>query len=205
MNRLLLHFARGILFIFPKKILIKMLTAEKQKATYDDYVLLPEGAKYQLIDGEIVEMPTPIVAHQIAVTNVAVMLHEVVMKKKLGRVLVAPMDVFLDNHNTFQPDVMFISNERLAIIGTDMVRGAPDLVVEVLSPSTAYYDLRKKMPIYFKYGVKECWIIDVSEGVVERYAWLDGEPKRISKSKGSEKITTPILPDFEISTEQIFA
>ncbi len=182
-----------------------MLTSEKQKATYDDYALLPEGAKYQLIDGEIVEMPTPIVAHQRVVVNLAFEFERLNREKKLGRVLVAPMDVFLDTFNTFQPDVMFISNERLAIIGTDMVRGAPDLVVEVLSPSTAYYDLRKKMPIYFKYGVKECWIVDVSEGTVERYAWIDGEPKRISKSTGCEKITTPILPDFEIPTEQIFA
>lgn len=182
-----------------------MLTAEKQKATYDDYALLPEGAKYQLIDGEIVEMPTPIVAHQNAVLNLAVMMREVVMKQKLGRVLIAPMDVFLDNHNTFQPDVMFISNERLAIIGTDIVRGAPDLVVEVLLPSTAYYDLRKKMPTYFKHGVKECWIIDVSEGVVERYAWHESDIKCLSKSRGSENITTPVLPDFNISAEQIFA
>ncbi|MFQ3607264.1 MAG: Uma2 family endonuclease [Chloroherpetonaceae bacterium] len=182
-----------------------MLTAEKQKATYDDYALLPEGAKYQLIDGEIIEMPTPIVAHQNAVLNLGAILREIVMKKKLGRILIAPMDVFLDPYNTFQPDVMFISNERLSIIGTDIVRGAPDLVVEVLSPSTAYYDLRKKMPIYFKYGVKECWIIDVSERAVERYALNDGEPARLSKSTKSERITTPILPDLNLSVEEIFA
>lgn len=182
-----------------------MLTAEKQKATYDDYALLPEGAKYQLIDGEIIEMPTPIVAHQNAVLNLAFEFEKLNRAKKLGRVIVAPMDVFLDIHNTFQPDVMFISNERASIIGTDIVRGAPDLVVEVLSPSTAYYDLRKKMPTYFKYGVKECWIIDVSERAVERYALMNDEPMRISKSIGNERITTPVLPDLTLSAEEIFA
>ncbi len=182
-----------------------MLTAEKQKATYDDYALLPEGAKYQLIDGEIIEMPTPIVAHQNAVLNLAFEFEKLNREKKLGRVIIAPMDVFLDIHNTFQPDVMFISNERASIIGTDIVRGAPDLVVEVLSPSTAYYDLRKKMPIYFKYGVKECWIIDVSECAVERYALINGEPTRLSKSIGNERITTPVLPDLTLSAEEIFA
>ncbi len=182
-----------------------MLTAEKQKATYDDYALLPEGAKYQLIDGEIVEMPTPIVAHQRAVLNLAFEFEKLNREKKLGRILIAPMDVFLDPYNTFQPDVMFISNERLSIIGTDIVRGAPDLVVEVLSPSTAYYDLRKKMPIYFKYGVKECWIVDVSERTVERYAFSDGEPIRLSKLAGSECLTTPVLPDLNVSVEEIFA
>ena len=182
-----------------------MLTAEKQKATYDDYALLPEGAKYQLIDGEIIEMPTPIVAHQNAVLNLAFEFEKLNRAKKLGRVIVAPMDVFLDIHNTFQPDVMFISNERASIIGTDIVRGAPDLVVEVLSPSTAYYDLRKKMPTYFKYGVKECWIIDVSERAVERYALMNDEPMRISKSTGNQRITTPVLPDLTLSAEEIFA
>lgn len=182
-----------------------MLTAEKQKATYDDYALLPEGAKYQLIDGEIIEIPTPIVAHQNAVLNLAFEFEKLNRAKKLGHVIVAPMDVFLDIHNTFQPDVMFISNERASIIGTDIVRGAPDLVVEVLLPSTAYYDLRKKMPTYFKYGVKECWIIDVSERAVERYALINGEPMRISKSTGNQRITTPVLPDLTLSAEEIFA
>lgn len=182
-----------------------MLTVEKQKATYDDYALLPEGAKYQLVDGEIIEMSTPIVAHQNAVLNLAFEFEKHNRAKKLGRVLIAPMDVFLDIYNTFQPDVMFISNERRSIIGTDIVRGAPDLVIEILSPSTAYYDLRKKMPTYFKFGVKECWIIDVSEGSVERYALVEGEATRISKATGSEKIVTPILPELDLSAEQIFA
>lgn len=143
--------------------------SEKKRYTYEDYAKLPEGAPYQLIGGELVMTPSPVPYHQIILMKIGTSIANYVMPKNLGLVLFAPIDVYLEEEETYQPDIIFISNKRMNIVGEKKIEGAPDLVIEILSPSTAYYDLRKKYWKYEEYGVKEYWIVDPDGRSVEVY------------------------------------
>lgn len=139
------------------------------KASVKDYRQLPEGAKYQLIEGEIIVMPSPTVNHQKTSLKLTLAIGNIVEKKKLGTLLYSPMDVFLDDENVLQPDLLFVSRDRESIIQQDGIHGAPDVVIEILSPKTAYYDSKKKRQLYEKAGVLEYWLIDPDDKEVIGY------------------------------------
>jgi Uma2 family endonuclease len=187
-----------------KMLVVEMLVVEKKKATYADYAKLPEGANYQLIDGEIIEMPSPTVPHQTVVKNLAFEFEKFVREKKNGRILFAPMDVYFDDDNTFQPDVLFISNKRKKIISGKFIDGAPDLVVEVLSPGTAYYDLKKKKHGYEKFGVKEYWIIDVDEQTIEVYENKSSGFKLLCRVEKNGQIVSHVLVGLNLDAQLLF-
>src|SRR3990172_5007280 len=114
---------------------------EKTVYTYEDYRILPEGAPYQLIGGKLIMTPAPSTYHQIISMKLEVKIANFVMEKDLGIVLNAPIDVYFEETETYQPDIIFISKDRLHIIERERIKWAPDLVIEILSPATAYYDL----------------------------------------------------------------
>jgi Uma2 family endonuclease len=145
-----------------------MLSTEKRRYTYKDYQKLPEGAPYQLINGDLVMTPAPTPYHQ----RISIKLEKELQKLEengLGEVLHAPIDVYLSETETYQPDILFISKDRLGIIGEQRIEGAPDLIVEILFPSTAYYDLKAKMRVYESSGVREYWVVDSMEQSIEIY------------------------------------
>ena len=132
----------------------------KLKLTYEDYASLPDDERYELIDGELMPMPSPSVFHQLLIFSIGVPLREFVRRLSLGEVIPAPIDVVLSATDVVQPDIIFISNALSHIITEDNIRGAPDLVVEILSPSTAGYDRTTKRNLYARHGVREYWLID---------------------------------------------
>jgi Uma2 family endonuclease len=141
---------------------------------------LPEGTLVQLIENNLVMSPSPKDLHQEILEELTFQLTTHVRRKKLGKVRFAPYDVYLDQKNAFQPDLIFISNENLYKIQENGLYGAPDLVIEVLSPGTAKYDKGKKKTVYERCGVKEYWIVDPATKAVsgyslqqERYAELE--------------------------------
>ena len=136
-----------------------MEITQKTSYTRHDYAALPQGAPYQLIEGKLVMSPAPAATHQVIIGRLHILLHTFVEQHQLGIVILSPLDVYLSDTNAFQPDLVFISNERLSIIGNH-VEGAPDLAIEVLSPSTARYDLKQKKAVYESTGVREYWIVD---------------------------------------------
>ena len=143
--------------------------------TAEDYFQLPEGAPYQLIHGKLVYMPSPQYAHQRVINNLAMIVGVHVKQNKLGVTSVAPLDVHLDKDNVFQPDFLFISADRRHILEV-YVKGAPDLVVEVLSHlSTADKDRTEKLVAYGQHGVREYWIIDPEAVRLEIYRNHDGK------------------------------
>ncbi len=109
--------------------------------TYTDYEALPVGALYQLIDGELTMTPSPTTFHQNIIGTLHIALHNFVKSHGLGRVFLSPIDVRLTDMDIFQPDLVFVGKENVAKIGRDKLNVIPDLVVEVLSPSNAYYNL----------------------------------------------------------------
>ncbi|MDN5311770.1 MAG: hypothetical protein PWQ68_743 [Thermoanaerobacteraceae bacterium] len=175
----------------------------KEFYTYEDYAKLPEDAPYQLIGGKLIMTPSPTPSHQYISSRIEKRLIDFVEKSNLGLVFHAPLDVYLEEKETYQPDIIYISKERLNII-EDRIKGAPDLVMEILSPSTAYYDLRRKARIYAKHGVKEYWVVDPMEKSVEIYKNNDGTFELVQKAEGEGNIKSLILPGFEIELQHIF-
>ena len=177
---------------------------EKTKSTYADYLKTPEGGKYQLIDGEIIEMPSPKSIHQQIIVLLSSEFIQKIHKKKKGVVFVAPMDVYLSETETYQPDVFIILNENTSIIEENRIKGAPDLVVEILSPSTAYYDLRHKKNIYEASGVKEYWILDPIEKSLEIYSLKENKFILKAEYKQGEIAKSLLIADLEINLTEVF-
>jgi len=130
------------------------------KTALELFKILPEGTRCQLIDNHIIISPSPAWKHQDIVKNILFQIESLIRKNKNGKVL-SDVDVYINDENVYRPDVMFISNKQLDILGEDgYIHGAPELVIEVLSPGTSKYDKTKKKEIYAQYGVKECWLIE---------------------------------------------
>jgi Uma2 family endonuclease len=196
-----------VIFSFGAKLIyLIMLTVEKKKKyTVDDYMMLEEGAPFQLINNELIMSPSPIPIHQVIsrriVQNMSNFLDD---QHDNGFLVYAPMDVKLDEGNIFQPDILYVKEERAAEIVKDRVEGAPDLVIEILSPSNAYYDLRQKKNIYEKYGVKEYIIVDPIEQSVELYALKDGLYYLHQKAQKDGQLNSIILPGFNVDLKKLF-
>lgn len=176
----------------------------KRRYTYEDYEKLPEGVSYQLIGGELVMTPSPAPYHQIVLRKIGFELVKFVEERKLGEVIYSPIDVYFSETETYQPDIIFIPKERLHIIGEKKIESAPDLVIEILSPATAYYDLRHKRRIYESSGVKEYWIVDPMEKGIEVYENIGGEFKLFSHAQQSGMVNSKLLDGFKVEVGNIF-
>ena len=126
------------------------------------------------------------------------------LKQKLGEVYYVPIDVYLEEEETYQPDIIFISKEKSEIVKEDKIEGSPDLIIEILSPSTAYYDLVHKKEIYAKHGVKEYWIVDPMKKKIEVYENKNGEFILFKKAGKSERISSITIHGFEVELDAIF-
>jgi Uma2 family endonuclease len=162
----------------------------------DDYLSGAEDLRRrELLWGVVREPPSPFAPHQRVTTRIAALLDRHVRDHDLGTVLVAPMDVILDHSNALvlQPDVMFISHARAGIIH-DFVWGAPDLVVEISSPSTARYDRIEKVSWYRTYGVPECLIVDLPQQVLTVFD-LSAAAGGV-RASSSDVVRSAVLPLF---------
>ena len=173
--------------------------------TYDQYCLLPDdGKQYEVIDGELFVTPAPTPKHQEIAGELYALLSAYVKANALGKVYIAPVDILLEEHTVVQPDILFIRQERLSIVGEKKVDAAPDLVVEVLSPSTFYKDLRKKMAAYSQFGVQEYWIVDPEKQGIEVHT-RSGKELQLARSFSlKETLESELLPGFELRVKSIF-
>lgn len=178
---------------------------EKRIYTYEDYAKLPEGTPCQLIGGKLIMTPAPSTYHQEISKRLGYLLYEYAeLKQKLGKVFHAPIDVYFEDEETYQPDIIFISNNRVGIIKKEKIEGAPDIIMEILSPSTAYYDLVHKKDIYAKHGVKEYWIVDPIEKWIESYKNENGKFTLIGRMQKGESINSTVLMGFKVKLDAIF-
>ena len=163
---------------------------KKPETLVDVYRLLPEGTPIQVINNQFCMSPSPNFQHFDALDKITDALKDEVRKQNAGRVLFAPLDVFLGTTNAVQPDIFFISNNNLHLIKEDGIYGAPDIIIEVLSPRNKNADLIKKKAIYEQFGVQEYFIVEPSDKFVLSYYLKDGkytEPKK-QKAKFTSKI-----------------
>jgi Uma2 family endonuclease len=122
----------------------------------------------------------------------------------LGQVFIAPIDVRLNERNIFQPDILFISKEKASLIGERMIEGPPDLVAEVLSPSSAYHDLRTKFRAYEQAGVQEYWIVDPERRSVEVFVSSGRKFQLRQEAEGEGKAQSVLLQGLSIDLADIF-
>ena len=174
------------------------------RLTYDDYCLLPNnGRRYEIIDGELFVTPSPRRAHQNVVTQLSSYLAEFVRREGRGRVYVAPLDVVFSFHDVVEPDILYVSQERASVLTEKNVQGAPDLVVEVLSETTAEIDRTTKLKLYARYGVQEYWLIDPEECTAEVYRRKGRGFARVASLQPSDSLTTPLLPGFSVLLQKL--
>ena len=182
-----------------------MVTAKPAiRLTYADYCLTPDDERYELLDGELLMAPAPNSAHQRTDAKLGWRLAQFVEKRGLGQVFFAPYDVVLSETDVVQPDLLFISNERTYIITPANARGAPELVVEILSPSTAERDRTFKRALYARYGVSEYWLVDPDSRTVTVLLLDDGTFAEVARYGAGQTLTSPTLPGFTTNLHDIF-
>jgi Uma2 family endonuclease len=183
----------------------KQKHAQPRLLTYDDYARLTpvDSGNYELHNGKIIFMPSPLFQHQDIITELLLLLASYVKKKQLGKVVVAPMDVILTPHDTVQPDMLFISTERLHIID-GQIKGAPDLVIEILSDGNTTKEMNYKKSIYESTGVKEYWFINLKKKTFTQYENVNDKfvTKNVFNTEGV--IQSIVVTGFEMNIGDIF-
>ncbi|MEW5986303.1 MAG: Uma2 family endonuclease [Chloroflexota bacterium] len=173
--------------------------------TYADYARLPNnGMRYEVIRGELYMSPAPSPIHQRISLILAVELFTFVEAHKLGRVYTSPIDVnLLSLANPVQPDVLFISRKRLSIIKRKFIEGAPDLIMEVLSPGNPEHDRRTKLQLYAEAGVREYWIVDPEECAIDIYVLRGQAYALLGRYGAGEQTQSEVLPEFAVNVDEI--
>ncbi len=174
--------------------------------TATEFLNLPESSTpMELIDGELMMPPAPLLPHQSIVLRVAVLL-TTLPGVDIDDVFVAPVDVHFDDGNVFQPDVSWLHphNEQCMRIGTKHLHGAPDLVVEVLSPGTAQQDMGKKRQVYEQHGVREYWLVDGTARTVEVLVLREQKFVQLGLLSETDSFKSPVFSDAPIDVSRIF-
>ncbi|MBV8822467.1 MAG: Uma2 family endonuclease [Ktedonobacteraceae bacterium] len=173
--------------------------------TYDEYTALPDdGPRYEIVNGVLYMAPSPSWSHQGVVGEIFAYLRTHVKLAGLGQVFMAPLDVELAPNTVVQPDVIVLLNASLAKLKEKHIIGAPDLVVEVASPSTSTYDRHNKQLAYARAAVPEYWIVDPVAHTVEVWAWEAGMYHALGIFQGKMTLQSQVVPDLSGHVEQLF-
>lgn len=174
--------------------------------TYQDYLKLPEdGNRYEVIEGELVMVAAPYSFHQYVSQNIEFELRIFLKSNELGQYYHAPIDVVLSDTTIVQPDIIFISRDNMKILTEKNITGSPDLVIEIISPSTAYYDLIEKKEIYERHGVREYWLVDPKKQWVEVYQNVNQKFELLQRADKEGTVQSQVLGGFAISLATIFS
>ena len=179
-----------------------------KKLTYADFLLFPDdGQRHELIDGEHYVTPSPNVRHQQLVVRLATELANYLKAHPIGEVFVAPLDCVMSDVDIVEPDLLVVLADQTDILTPKHVRGAPAIVVEILSPSTRNVDQRIKRSLYDRAGVREYWMVDpqMDAIVISRRSATRGLQEGLSLTlDGAHTLMSPLLPGFELSLLDFF-
>ena len=174
------------------------------RLTYEDYANLEGVERYELLDGELIRVAAPNEDHQTVVMELGYRMHAFVKENDLGRVFHAPYDVLFTDTDVVQPDVMFVSKERYHIRTPANIQGAPDLAVEILSPSSSRRDWHHKRELYARRGVREYWIIDPTNRTVSVLQLRDGVLEIEQTCTEGDTAESLVLEGFSVSLAELF-
>jgi len=173
---------------------------------YEDYLSLPaDRNRNEILEGELIVTPSPTFEHQEISQNLAHILYFHIKKNGLGKLVTAPMDVLLDENTIVQPDIIFISAEKLRRITKRGIESAPDLLVEILSTGSKRYDRLSKMQIYGKHGVPWYWIVDPETSTLEEYRLESSHYLPLETRRRSSKFTPGLFPGLVIDLALVWA
>src|SRR6266700_1953925 len=174
------------------------------KFTYEDLEAIPpDRNRYEIVDGELIVTAAPIPLHQKIVLNLGSRLLEHVRKHRLGEIYVAPLVIVFTSSTVLEPDLIFISRNRLHIVGEKNLTGPPDLVVEVLSESTARLDRDVKPKQYALYGVPEFWLIDPNGKTVEIFRLREGAYELAARLSYKDTLESPLFPGLRLPVSSL--
>ncbi|MBX3466099.1 MAG: Uma2 family endonuclease [Planctomycetes bacterium] len=175
--------------------------------TYEDYRQLPDdGRRYEVLDGELVVSPSPSRRHQqLSARLVYELYRHVEAEHRLGEVYHAPSDVILAEDTIVQPDLLFVATERLDAFSDRGLEGAPDLVVEILSPSTRARDRGKKREVYARFGVRELWLVDPDRDAVDVFERAGGDLAPAGIFGRGDTLASRVVPGLRIDLAALFA
>ncbi len=180
-----------------------------RRMTYAEYRAMPDdGKRYELVDGvlrEMADMPAPTLAHQLASRGIFRKLDSFVAERKLGQMLYAPVDVYLADNLSYQPDILFVANESRAKLTKDEVNGPPDLVVEIVSPASRNIDRKEKAANYANYGVREYWLVYPEAWIIEVLELKEGKFQLLGRYGEGETARSEVLAGLEFLAESVFA
>ena len=198
----------GIPTTEPKKTAKKAIKGLKfpqpKLLTFKDYERLtpPDSGNYELHNGKIIFMPSPLAPHQIVSGNLHAAIHFHIRKNSLGVVLTAPMDTILTPNDTVQPDLLFITKEREHIIDRQ-VKGAPDFIIEILSGSNSPKEMSYKKYVYETTGVREYWVVNIEKQLITQYENVEGEFIIHKVARLNDTITSFVMGGFQIDVNDI--
>jgi Uma2 family endonuclease len=177
------------------------------RMTYEELQRLPDdGQRHELVDGVLVVTPSPASRHQRIVAILVARLLPFAEEHELGSVFPSPLDVVLSRSDVVQPDVLFVAKSGAARVEEHGIEGPPDLVVEVVSQGSRRRDAITKRQLYGRYGVREYWLVDPETDSVKVFR-LSGalEPVQELTAQDGGRLTTPLLPGFELPLVELFA
>ncbi|KRT71552.1 MAG: hypothetical protein XU13_C0044G0006 [Candidatus Rokubacteria bacterium CSP1-6] len=173
--------------------------------TYEDYCALPnDGRRYEILEGELFVTPSPSRAHQAFAANLLIALKPFAAAQDLGEVFIAPFDVILEKTSVVVPDLLFVSRQRLGIVTDRGVEGAPDLIVEILSPGTARRDRVEKAQLYARHGVRHYWLVDPDARTVEAFELVEGRYQRTVQLAGEATFAPSLFPGLAVSLRSLW-
>ncbi|MCY3021202.1 MAG: Uma2 family endonuclease [Planctomycetota bacterium] len=176
------------------------------KFTYEEYRTLPEnGRHYQVVDGDLIMSPAPTTRHQHVLASIFVALWSFAKGRRRGMVLCSPLDVILSEDNIVQPDIVYISSKRRGIVFREGIRGAPDLCVEILSPSNRDLDLNAKRLLYARFGLPELWIVDPDANALHLFRLHVNHRVPLKVFGANDTLTSRLLPGFSLPLGDVFA
>lgn len=174
------------------------------KYTHADLLHMPDdGKRREIIDGDLYVTPSPINYHQKILFNLTMAFGGFLQQHPIAELRFAPLDVILSEHDVLEPDLLLVLNEHKDIL-QDWVRGAPDLVVEILSPTTEGRDRTIKLKAYARFGVAEYWIVDPIAQAVEVYRLTADGYCLATTCADARTVDTPLLPGFFLSVAALF-
>lgn len=184
---------------------VPKIVPAKDRYSYADYEAMPhDGNRYEVVDGELKVTPSPTTSHQFASGR----LHRILdrwAEQAGGLVFYAPLTVHLSDENVVEPDLMWISKDRIReIVTPKIIRGSPDLLIEIASPSTRRWDRVKKLRVYARFGVREYWLVDPEDELVQIMILKDGQYHIHASGMGSERLASGIDPSLEIVPAELF-